>query len=106
MGSELTKVTFHETSWLKTSALLVVSDTVPVVLVVTVFVYVCPPTAFPLTQPVPVYSWTVSVPFSGAPLTELTVAVSLGTQLWAEVLAVVSVTVKHSPGELASLDPV
>ena len=105
MGSELEKVTSHETSELKTSVLLVVSDTVPVVLVVTVFVYVCPLTAFPVVQPVPVYSWTVSVPFSGAWLTELTVAVSLGTQLWADELTVVSLTVKHSP-ELASLDPV
>jgi hypothetical protein len=46
-----------------------------------------------------------SVPFSGAPWPAVTVAESFGTQVWAEVLAVVSVTVKHSP-ELASLDPV
>ena len=106
MGSELEKVTSHETSELKTSVLLVVSDTVVlVVLLVTVFVYTCPLTAFAAVQPVPVYSWTVSVPFSGAPPTELTLALSLGTQDWADELTVVSLTVKHSP-ELASLDPV
>jgi hypothetical protein len=52
-----------------------------------------------------VYSWADSVPFSGAPLTDPTFAVSLGSQFWFELLVVESWTVKHSP-ELASLDPV
>ena len=69
--------------------------------------YNCPLTAEPEVAPQlsPVYSWADSVPFSGAPLADETVAVSLGSQSCAEVLAVVSVTVKHSP-EVASLDPV
>ena len=72
-----------------------------------VFEYSCPLTAEPDVAPQlsPVKSWADSVPFSGAPLADATVAVSLGSQSWAEVLAVVSVTVKHSV-ELASSDPV
>jgi hypothetical protein len=47
----------------------------------------------------------VSVPFSGAPWPAVTVALSLGSQVCCEAVAVVSVTVKHSP-VVASLDPV
>ena len=73
---------------------------------VSVFVY-CGPTADPSPTPqvVPVNIWMDSVPFSGAPWSAETVALSLGTQVCCETADVVSVTVKHSP-ELASLDPV
>jgi hypothetical protein len=77
------------------------------VALVSVFEYSCPLTAEPPLAPqVPsVYSCADSVPFSGAPLAGETVAVSFGSHVWAEALAVVSLTVKHSVDE-ASLEPV
>ncbi len=73
---------------------------------VSVFWDSCPLTADPpLSQVAPVNSWAESVPLSGAPWSAVTVVESLGCQVCCEVVAVVSVTVKHSP-ELASLDPV
>jgi hypothetical protein len=108
-GSLLVNVTSHDTEVLALTVkllLLVVSEVSEVALV-SVFVYSCPLTAVPPVVPqVPsVYSCADSVPFNGAPLTGVTVAMSLGSQVWPEVLMVVSLTVKHSP-ELASLEPV
>ena len=73
---------------------------------VRVFVNGCPTGDPPVVPQVPSEkSWMDSVPFSGAPWSAETVALSLGTQVCCETADVVSVTVKHSP-ELASLDPV
>ena len=109
LGSELVNVTCHET--------LVLALTVKVVLFVvrvageaafdSVVEYNCPLTALPPAAPhAPSEKSCIdSFPFSGAPWADVMVAESLGSQVWAEVLTVVSVTVKHSP-ELASSDPV
>lgn len=108
LGSELLKVTSQET--------LVLVRTLKVVLFVvsvageaafdSVVEYNCPETLEPPAAPhaPSVKSCMDSVPFSGAPWADVMVALSFGSQVWAEVLAVVSLTVKHSP-EVASLDP-
>jgi hypothetical protein len=102
----LVKVTIQDTAVLAlTRNVLLAVVTMPVFEVpFSVVEYNCPLTGEPLQSPL-VKSWADSVPFSGAPLADETVPVSLGSQFWAEVLPVVSVTVKHSP-VLASLDPV
>ena len=111
LGSVLVKVTSQDTAVLVLTVkvvLFVVSVlSVTDVAFVSVFWYSCPLTADPpLVPQVPSEkSWAESVPLSGAPLAGATVAESLGSQVCCEVVAVVSVTVKHSP-ELASLDPV
>ena len=109
LESLLVNVTSQETLVLAlTRKVLLAVISVPVFEVpFSVAVYSCPGTAEPVVTPQlsPVYSWADSVPFSGAPLVDETIAVSLGSQFWAEALPVVSVTVKHSP-VLASLDPV
>jgi hypothetical protein len=74
-----------------------VDATVAVATPLTVFEYDCPLTALAATQPVPVYNWMVSVPFrSGCPLVDLTVAESLGTQVWILEADEVSVAVTCS----------
>lgn len=107
LGSELLNVTSQDVAVLVLTlneVLLVVNvadEPVPV----SVFEYSWLLTSEPAAQPLPMKSCADSVPLSGAPLADETIAVSLGSQSWSEVLAVVSVTVKHSPG-LESLDPV
>lgn len=109
--SVLVKFTSQETLVLvltvKVELVVVSVLSAAVVAFVSVFVYSWPLTAEPEVAPQlsPVYSWTDNVPLNGAPLVAVTDAVSLGSQVWVEALAVVSVTVKHSPDE-ASLDPV
>jgi hypothetical protein len=109
LGSELVKVTSQDTAVLVVTVkvvLFVVSVlSAADVAFVSVLWYACPLTSEPAAQLAPVKSWMVSVPFSGAPAVAVMLAVSLGTQVWAEAADVVSVTVKHSP-EVASPDPV
>ena len=103
LGSVLMKVTSQEVLVLMVTlkvVLLVISvRSVVDVAFASVLVYSCPLTAEPLLPPhaLSLKSCADSVPFSGAPWAAVMVAVSLGSQFWAEAVVVVSVTVKHSP---------
>jgi hypothetical protein len=87
LGSELLNVTSQDVAVLVLTlnvVLFVVSvaeESVPV----SVFEYSWLLTSEPAAHPLPVKSCADSVPLSGAPLADETIAVSLGSQSWSEV---------------------